>query len=129
MAARAALVVCDRGYLRHQKRWRAAVAAAAPCRVVQVEGDVVVPVEEASDRHEVAARTLRPKLHRLWDEYLVPLEETAVKRDAKTLRLRSDVDLTDVDRALDRLDLDGSVARCGAFGAAPARRASASPAS
>jgi deoxyribodipyrimidine photo-lyase len=128
MAARAALVVCDRGYLRHQKHWRAAVAAAAPCRVVQVEGDVVVPVEEASDRHEVAARTLRPKLHQLWDGYLTPLEETAAKREAQTLRLRSDVDLTDVDRALDRLDLDGSVAPVrrfrGGTGAARERLAS-----
>ncbi|HSA80844.1 MAG TPA: deoxyribodipyrimidine photo-lyase [Geminicoccaceae bacterium] len=110
LAARAALVVCDRGYLRHQKQWRAAVARASPCRVVQVEGDVVVPVEEASDRHEVAARTLRPKLNRLWDDYLTGLDETAVERDAKTLRLKSDVDLADVEQALDRLDLDGSVA-------------------
>jgi deoxyribodipyrimidine photo-lyase len=127
MAGRAAFVVCDRGYLRHQKRWRAAVAAAAPCPVVEIEGDVVVPVEEASDRHEVAARTLRPKLHRLWDGYLTPLEETAVKRDAKKLRLRSDVDLTDVDRALDRLKIDGSVAPVrrfrGGAGAARARLA------
>jgi deoxyribodipyrimidine photo-lyase len=109
LAARAALVVCDRGYLRHQKQWRAAVAKAAPCRVVQVEGDVVVPVEEASDRHQIAARTLRPKLHRLWDVYLTGVDETAVERDAKTLRLTSDFDLADVDRALDRLELDGSV--------------------
>ena len=77
LAGRAALVVCDRGYLRHQKRWRRAVAEAARCPVAQVEGDVVVPVEEASDRHEVAARTLRPKLHRLWDAYLTGLDETA----------------------------------------------------
>ena len=47
LAQRAALVVCDRGYLRHQKAWREQVARAAPCEVVQVEGDVVVPVEVA----------------------------------------------------------------------------------
>lgn len=66
LAQEAVLVVCDRGYLRHQKAWRAAVARGAGCRVVQVEGDVVVPVEIASGEHEVAARTLRPKLHRVW---------------------------------------------------------------
>jgi deoxyribodipyrimidine photo-lyase len=109
LAGRAALVVCDRGYLHHQKQWRAAVAQAAPCRVVQVEGDVVVPVEEASDRQEVAARTLRPKLRRLWDAYLTELDETAIERDASKLSLRSDVDLADVERALDPLDLDSSV--------------------
>ena len=111
LARRAALVVCDRGYLRHQKRWRAAVAQAAPCPVVQIEGDVVVPVEEASRRHEVAARTLRPKLHRLWDRYLTGCDETAVERNAQTLRLRSAVDLSDDRaRALERLGLDGGVA-------------------
>jgi deoxyribodipyrimidine photo-lyase len=110
MAGRAAFVVCDRGYLRHQKRWRAAVAQATPCPVVQVEGDVVVPVDDASDRHEVAARTLRPKLHRLWDKYLTGLEETAVERDAEGRQLRSEFDLADLDRALDGLELDGSVA-------------------
>ena len=31
-------MVCDRGYLRHQKQWRDAVADGARCRVEQVEG-------------------------------------------------------------------------------------------
>jgi deoxyribodipyrimidine photo-lyase len=109
LAGKAALVVCDRGYLRHQKRWRAALAERAPCRVVQVEGDVVVPVEEASDRHEVGARTLRPKLHRLWDAYLTELDETEASHGAGRLELRSDVTLADVERLLDKLDLDRSV--------------------
>ena len=48
LAAGAALAVCDAGYLRHQKRWRATFAREAPCAVTQVEADVVVPVELAS---------------------------------------------------------------------------------
>jgi deoxyribodipyrimidine photo-lyase len=44
----ARLIVCDCGYLRHQKAWRQAVAHKAACRVVQVESDVIVPVETAS---------------------------------------------------------------------------------
>ena len=38
--------------------------------LVQVEGDVVVPVERASDKHEYAARTLRPRIQSLVDDYL-----------------------------------------------------------
>jgi deoxyribodipyrimidine photo-lyase len=75
LAEDAALVVCDRGHLRHQRAWRTDVAARAPCAVVQVEGDLVVPLEVASDKAETAARTLRPKLHRVCDEYLRPLED------------------------------------------------------
>jgi len=36
-AKNAALVVCDRGYLRVQRAWREAAAAGAGCRVAQVE--------------------------------------------------------------------------------------------
>ncbi|MFY0582880.1 deoxyribodipyrimidine photo-lyase [Cystobacter fuscus] len=69
LARRAALVVADRGYLRHQKQWRRTLADKAACPVFQVEGDVVVPVDIASNKAEWAARTLRPKLHRAWDAY------------------------------------------------------------
>ena len=70
LAREAALVVCDRGYLRHQKAWRQKVVSEARCQVAQVEGDVVVPVDWASDKREFAARTLRPKIGRLMDSYL-----------------------------------------------------------
>ena len=92
----AALVVCDRGYLKPQKAWRASVARSATCRVVEVEGDVVVPVEMASPKHEVAARTLRPKLYRVWENLIAPLEARPVVRRADDLRVKSDFDLSDV---------------------------------
>ena len=81
----AALVVCDRGYLRHQKQWRDHVADEARCEVVEVESDVVVPVEVASDKHEFAARTLRPKIQRHLPTYLKPVTHARVrvKGDAK----------------------------------------------
>jgi deoxyribodipyrimidine photo-lyase len=109
LAGTAAAVVCDRGYLRHQKAWRARVAKQASCPVVQVEGDVVVPVEVASDKSESAARTLRPKLQRVWDDWLRPLDETPLDHGWQ-LGIESEVDLSDVDKALDGLNLDRSVA-------------------
>jgi deoxyribodipyrimidine photo-lyase len=124
LAERAAMVVCDRGYLRHQKAWRERVAREAPCPVLQVEGDVVVPVEVASDKREIAARTLRPKLHRVWDDYLRPLDQTPPENDAGRLELKTEVDLSDLDQALDRLQLDNSVAPVRRFegGTSVARR-------
>ena len=58
-------------------------------------------------RQESAARTLRPKLHRLWDAWLVELPETEV--DHRHCELRSEVDLSDLETVLDRLGLDDSV--------------------
>jgi deoxyribodipyrimidine photo-lyase len=70
----AALIVCDMGYLRHQAEWRARVAEEAGCEVVEVESDVVVPVETASDHAEYMARTIRPKLLKRLDEFLQPVK-------------------------------------------------------
>jgi deoxyribodipyrimidine photo-lyase len=71
----AALIVCDMGYLRHQAEWRALVADEAECEVVEIESDVVVPVETASDHAEYMARTIRPKLLKRLDEFLQPVKE------------------------------------------------------
>ena len=46
----AALVVVDRDYLRHTRAWRAAAARRMECPLIQVETNVVVPVEEASPK-------------------------------------------------------------------------------
>jgi deoxyribodipyrimidine photo-lyase len=106
LAPRAALVVCDRGYLRPQRQWRAHVAAKAGRRVIQVEGDVVVPVDLASTKAEIGARTLRPKLLRVRDRFLQPLRREAIREHAGRLEIAGDVDLTDIPALLGRLRID-----------------------
>lgn len=103
LGKQAALIVCDRGYLRHQRRWRDQVADEAKCRVVQVESDVVVPVEVASDKAEFAARTIRPKIHRHWKQYLKPLRPVKPKHSSLHLSIASD------EISLDQLKIDRSV--------------------
>ncbi len=77
----AALMVTDRGYLRIQRQWRQRVAETASCRVIQVESDVIVPIETASPKEEYAARTLRPKIHDHWERFMVPLVDDTLERD------------------------------------------------
>ncbi|MHC4982636.1 MAG: deoxyribodipyrimidine photo-lyase [Planctomycetota bacterium] len=109
-AAGASLVIADRGYLRHQRGWRRRLAAAAPCSVVRVETDTLVPVETASNRQEYAARTIRAKLKRNWKTYLSKPVKAAVKRDSLTMNFDS-IKLTDVDGVLSSLQIDRSVKR------------------
>lgn len=109
LSADAAAVICDRSYMPAQREWRQALADAATCPVVQVETEVVVPVDVASDKSEYAARTIRPRIHRVWDEYLVPLDETEPETNADGLAIGSDFDLSDPAAVLDALDLDRSV--------------------
>jgi deoxyribodipyrimidine photo-lyase len=107
LGQQAALVVCDRGYLRPQRAWRERVAADLPCAVVQVESDVVVPVELASDKKEHAARTLRPKITRHLDRFLVDLPRADLATGG-VLEVQGE-DLSDVDALLATLELDRQV--------------------
>ena len=108
LAGDAAAVVVDRGYMRLQKRWRAHAAErlAGACEFTQVEGDVVVPVDLASDKREYAARTIRPKILKHRDRFLVELKPTAPKRDAGNLSIDGGLDLSDVPALCDSLTLD-----------------------
>jgi len=105
----AALVVCDRGYLRHQKQWRRHLADVAPVRVEQVEGDVVVPVGVVSQKQEYAARTIRPKLSRELARFLKPLSRATVDRDSRCLRLASDFDPGRPRQVLEGLRVDSAI--------------------
>lgn len=84
---RALLIVCDRGYLRIQKEWRKKVAAQAGCPVVQVESDVIVPVDLASEKQEFAARTLRPKIEKVFEDHLAPPRSVRLKKSSLGLKL------------------------------------------
>ncbi len=105
----ASLLVTDRGYLALQRQWRDRVAQNALCRVVQVESDVIVPIEKASNREQYSAGTLRPRLHRLIDHYLCGFTHGKVKKDSLGLKLDS-LDLGDTGSVLALLDIDPTVA-------------------
>jgi len=114
LGAKACLIVCDRGYLKYQRAWRKQVAENAPCRVDQVESDVIVPVEVASNRAEYAARTIRPKIHRLLHTYLTGLKNTAVKKSSLDLPVDG-LTFRSVEEVLEELDLDRRVSPVSAY--------------
>jgi deoxyribodipyrimidine photo-lyase len=107
-AKHASLVITDRGYMRPQKKWREKVAGEAGCLVIQVESDVVVPVELASEKRETAARTLRPKIQEYLDDFLVGLTPTKISKQSLNLKAEG-LDLSDIEKVLDGMDLDRSV--------------------
>ena len=119
LAKNAALLVGDVGYLRVQRDWRAAVAKRVACPVVLVEGDAVVPVAAVSDHAEFAARTIRPKIHRLLGEFLKPLKPTKVAVPFAGGADKS-LDLSDPDALGRRLGVDDSVPAAAAVGGAAA---------
>ena len=108
LGKQAAVLVCDRGYLRHQKQWREKVAAEAKCPVVQVESDVVVPVELTSTKAEFAARTIRPKIHKHWKTFLDEVKPIKLKIDSEHLKM-SGLDVQDTDKTLAGLKLNRDI--------------------
>lgn len=114
LAKDAALLVMDRGYLKIQKHWRSRVVADAPCGVVQVETDVIVPVDAVTNKEEYAARTLRPKIHNVLDDYLVPMDAVKVKQSALKMDFEG-LDVLDVDGVLAQMKIDRSVGRVDTF--------------
>lgn len=124
LAAGASLVVCDRGYLRHQRQWRRDVAESVGRYMVQVETDVVVPVDEVSDKSEYAARTIRPKIEKRRDQYIEPLRSSAPGKSSLPLHVTGDFDARKPEAVLAELRIDRGVGRVSAFrgGTGEARR-------
>jgi deoxyribodipyrimidine photo-lyase len=109
LGANASMIVSDGAYLRPERSWRQRVAEQAGRRVVRVESNVVVPIELASNKREVTARTLRPKIRHHLDDYLVELLPTEIEKDSLDLGIEDGIDLSDVDAVLEDMDIDKSV--------------------
>ncbi len=113
LGRQAALIVCDAGYLRHQRLWRDRVAQKAGCPVILVETDVVVPVAAATTKAEYAARTIRPRIHKVLADFLMPLPTEDLRYSSLGLSLDSlkkkdrldDPDNTDKPESLESLDI------------------------
>jgi deoxyribodipyrimidine photo-lyase len=110
LGKRASLVVVDRGYLKIQRAWREYAARRLECPLIQVESEVVVPVQEASPKEEFSAAAFRPKITRKLTEYLVPLRPQRLKVGSLSLDFDS-IDLSDLDNLCSNLRIDRSVPR------------------
>jgi deoxyribodipyrimidine photo-lyase len=114
ISGEASMVVTDRGYLRIQREWRDYAARRLGCPLIQVESDVVVPVEAASTKEEYAAATIRSKINTKLERYLVPLKARRVKKPSLDLA-RGSFGIEDTEAALSRLRIDSSVGRVKGF--------------
>ena len=85
----AALVVGDENPLREPERWRRRAAELLDVPLLTVDADVVVPVRLLG-KEQWAARTIRPRIHKLLPDFLVaPAEPKAKKPFVPPPNLRS----------------------------------------
>ncbi|PPK85073.1 deoxyribodipyrimidine photo-lyase type II [Neolewinella xylanilytica] len=102
-------VVTDRAYTRHERKWRSDAADKLEVPLVQVEGNVVVPVETASDKQEYAARTIRKKIMGKVEAFSQEVTETKPDKPSKRVHLSGDMELNSVSGVLDQLKVDRGV--------------------
>jgi deoxyribodipyrimidine photo-lyase len=84
------------------------------CPLIEVETDVIVPVDETSSKEEYAAATIRPQIHRKLKRFLVPLKGIYPLVKFPDFDLES-FDITDLNKSLSRLRVDRSVKRVSSF--------------
>ncbi|HOQ04368.1 MAG TPA: deoxyribodipyrimidine photo-lyase [Anaerohalosphaeraceae bacterium] len=89
LAARADLVITDEGYLHIQRQWRHTVAEKIDCPLYEITSNLIVPVETASEKENYSAGTLRPRIHRQLERFLIPLHETRPHRSSLSLQVKS----------------------------------------
>lgn len=115
----ASAVIVDRGYVSVERKWRQHAAKKCHCPLIQVETNVVVPVEEASQKEEYTAATLRPKIEKQLEYYLAPLQKTDLNMNS----LQMDFDSFDISGdPVSQLNIDQTVEPVEFFGGTSAAK-------
>lgn len=109
LAENALMVVVDRGYLNIQREWVKKVINGLKCPLMQVETNVVVPVETASAKEEYSAATFRRKINKKMAEFLVPLKMEKLISHSRDIDVDS-VPLCDHHSIISQLRLKSKVA-------------------
>ncbi len=81
----AAALVMDRGYLGHQRRWYNDILESTEIPLWQIEDNVVVPVDIASQKEEWSAATLRRRITPQIDDNLTPTTKHELRIDSDGL--------------------------------------------
>ena len=108
LAEDACLMITDCGYLPLQRDWRQEAAKNIECPLIQVESDIVVPVETASPKEEYSAGTIRRKIQKNLNKFMIPLKIRKIHHSSLGLEFES-LDLNDIEKVMKDLKIDDSV--------------------
>jgi deoxyribodipyrimidine photo-lyase len=108
ISKQASMVILDRGYLKLQKKWYKNTAKKIQCPLIQVETNVVVPVETASPKEEYSAATIRKKIKTNLQKFMVPIENNKPIINSINLELESE-SLKDIEKVISVMEIDNNV--------------------
>ena len=90
LSKEACQLTVDKGYLRHLRKWRSEIAGKVSIRVDEIEGELCVPVEDASDKREYAARTIRPKIRKKLHKYTSLVSFNKINNSSLQLEIKGE---------------------------------------
>jgi deoxyribodipyrimidine photo-lyase len=111
----AVLLICDKGYLCQEKKWRREISKKAGCEIIEVESNLIVPIEAVSNKEEYSARTIRNKINRIVDNYLYDFQKEKYELSSSKEVFSSKLDITDklgnIEKLADSLKINKDVGR------------------
>ena len=96
---RASLVISEKVYLKHLRKWKSRVAQRLSIPFYLVESNLVCPIEEVSDKEEYAAYTIRKKINSIRGRYLREYQrenlqnKEEIKLDKSEINIIEDLDI------------------------------------
>lgn len=110
VSKKASLAVVDKGYMKIQKTWWEKLGDLIEVPLLEVESDLVVPVETASPKEEYAAYTIRKKIHRELEDYMVEMKVPEIGKSSLALDIFSE-EVEDTKGLIARLKLGKEVGK------------------
>ncbi len=108
LSKKASLIIVDKGYLKRNAEDYKYAAEKAVVPLIQVEDNVVVPIEETSQKEEYSAATIRPKILSKLNNFLELPPEISPKKSSLKMELES-IEISDLDKTISSLNIDKSV--------------------
>lgn len=102
-------IILDKAYLKHPRSWRNELYKnnKGQHTMIEIDTELIVPVEIASQKMEYGAYTIRPKLHKQFDAF--DDYESLSTYKGKYIEFQSDVDLKSIDYFVETLPIDQDV--------------------
>lgn len=109
------VLILDKAYLKQPRQWRNALYKRIKSRntIIEIDTELIVPVEHVSSKMEYGAYTIRPKLHKLFDAF--DDHDVLPAYTGPYQQLASEVDLNELNTLIESLPIDQSVIETSLF--------------
>lgn len=108
LSKEASLLVSDKAYLKIQRYWREEIAKQISISMIEIESDLVVPIETASNKEEYAAYTIRKKIHNHLEDNIFSFDIPKIKISSLSVNLANDYN-ENIASLISKLDISKTV--------------------